>query len=87
MSKYNIRDTVQLNKVKNLAFGDYIPLNTLKLGENYKITKREIEKYSSNCNYAYQILFTTLDGYEDTWWVGDCDIKPITRQLTFVFTE
>jgi hypothetical protein len=53
MSKYNIRDTVQLNKVKNLAFGDYIPLNTLKLGENYKITKREIEKYSSNCNYAY----------------------------------
>jgi hypothetical protein len=79
--KYNIGDKIQLNKVENLTFGDHI---SLKLNKNYRIIKKDRD---DRCGIAYCIAFNNINKERTTWWVGERDIKPAIRQLTFIFKE
>jgi hypothetical protein len=85
--KYNVGDKIQLNKVKGLCYGDYWD-SSLTLNGVYEIVGREeCEEPLNNNKATYNISFTLPNGEIDTWWVGECDIKPIVRQLTFVFRD
>jgi hypothetical protein len=84
--KYNIGDKIQLNKVEGLRYGDYWN-SSLTLTDVYEIVERDKCSVYPNNKAAYIISFTLPNGEIDTWWVGECDIKPIVRQLTFVFRD
>lgn len=86
--KYNIGDKIRLNKIEGLNYGDHWDKNVLTLTGVYEIADRMLSGgKDSNNKEAYNISFNSSNGLKCGWWVGLCDIKPIVRQLTFIFHD